>query len=83
MYSWISSRGLAAGRNLFVPDGLEIVAVHETAHYYQQIDYGFGRFMLRGMYAIIFGDTFGLFRPYDTAGYQEYDAEQAQLKYAP
>lgn len=81
-YRWLTNRGLAAGRNLFVPDASASTAVHETAHYYQQIDYGFGKFMLRGMYEMIFGDAFGLFRPYYEPGYQEYDAKQAEGKYA-
>jgi RHS repeat-associated protein len=67
-----TDRGIAMGRNLVIPDRKDYTFVHETIHYYQQLNYGFGRFLAKGMWEQWFlrGD------PYTTFGTQEWVADR-------
>jgi len=82
VYSLFTDRGIALGRNLLVQDRRDETFIHETAHFYQQNNYGVGTFLRKGLVEQYMNSFQGV-RVYSLPGYQEWAAEQLRLLYTP
>ena len=77
-----TDRGIAMGRNLLVQDRRDETFIHETAHFYQQNNYGVGTFLRKGLveqYMNSFQDV----NVYSLPGYQEWAADLITNIYNP
>jgi RHS repeat-associated protein len=86
-WSLFTNRGIAMGRNLVIPKNsrgkrTDETFIHETAHFYQQNNYGVGTFLRKGLVEQYLHSFQGV-SVYNLPGYQEWAAEQLRKLYTP